>query len=90
MSGKIIAAAIRYEGVTYSRPAPAHHHHVMSFVGEHFPSDRGADIAALGDQGFIDESGYFLDRKSAAERAVELGQIKQSRFGAELFSEYLW
>lgn len=41
-------------------------------------------------QGFITSSGRFVDREEAAQIALHSGQIKELKFGSELYSEDLY
>lgn len=79
----ITHVAIRYAGKTYSLPKPNRHHHVIRMIG----GISGPDI-----QGFLDDSGVFLNRADALEVALRAGQvldIDNVRAG-RLFSEDLW
>ena len=41
-------------------------------------------------QGFVTDTGEFLDRVEAAKHAIECGQIKATRWGPRLYSEDVW
>lgn len=91
VTARITHVAIRHRGKVYSLPAPNRHHHVLWEM-----RDSGIPRTELGDheQGFVDESGAFLTRTHAFERAQETGQIKPrvpgNYEGPLLFSEDLW
>lgn len=85
MSETIIAAAIKSDdGETiYSLPAPKRHHHILhEFFGK-----VSLDVT---DQGFLTNSGRFVDRKEALSIAISSGQIKSGNWPHRLFSEDLW
>ena len=43
------------------------------------------------EQGFVTDTGEFLDREAAAKHAIACGQIKALKFSTvDLFSEDLW
>jgi hypothetical protein len=88
---KIVAAAVRWQGVVYTLPPPARHHtinyHIIKTLGlERLPYEPE-------NQGFVDESGRFLNRKQAVVSAMLFDQIKGPQkeiYGGELYSENLW
>lgn len=87
---KITHVAIRHNGVVYSLPSPNRHHDVIW----HIAREAGcAYVNARGDdQGFLDESGRYLNRKQALVSARLHNQIKDTskiRMNM-LFSEDLW
>ena len=41
-------------------------------------------------QGFITDTGKFLDRIEARKHAIECGQIDHTNWGERLYSEDLW
>jgi hypothetical protein len=87
---KLTHVAIRFRGEVYSLPAPNRHHHVIWKIVR----ETGADFvdAPTEDQGFLDESGTFLNRRQALVSARMFGQIKKGtviRLGM-LFSEDVW
>ena len=56
----------------------------------HDPS-RPKGFLKLGEQGFITDTNEFLDRPTAAQHALECGQISKLKFNnVDLFSEDLW
>lgn len=93
MTTRIVAAAIRQDGLTFTIPAPARHHDIISAMAR-----SEIDIPIVGEQGFIDSSGNFVDRciaRQIAEAADQLIPRKDSGvpFVAQhpqLFSEDVW
>lgn len=80
----ITHVAIKYRGKLYSLPQPNRHHHVIGLIG---------GISAPDKQGFLDNTGRFLDRKQALKLAKLNGQLIRGTSGYqgnELFSEDLW
>lgn len=66
---KIIAAAIRKEGIIYA----AKRHDLV--FREWNPKKNQIDLKG-GEQGFLTDAGTFVDRKTAAQIAFEAGQTK--------------
>lgn len=86
---KITHVAIKFKGVTYARPAPERHHHVIRLIAE----KNGVGIDGPDEQGFMDENGRFYSRIAAMQLAKDNGQLKRrdgGYQGHELFSEDLW
>jgi hypothetical protein len=86
----ITHVAIRFKGITYSLPSPNRHHHIIRLIiektGTKYVDSREED------QGFLDQSGRYLNRKQALLSAKVNNQIKdltQIRCNM-LFSEDLW
>lgn len=80
---KITHVAIRYGGKVYSSPKPNRHHHVIRLIGGiHGPSI----------EGFLDDTGRFLDRQEALQVALAAGQVLNPADirANRLFSEDLW
>lgn len=65
---KITHVAIRFRGQVYALPAPNRHHHVI----RHIVETTGVDSVDThgDDQGFLDESGRYLNRKQALVSAI--------------------
>ncbi len=81
----ITAAAIKIDNNIYSLPAPARHDDVRMML-----KNKGIK-SVTGLQGFITNTGRFVDREEAARLALASGQIKALKFQKnELFSEDLW
>jgi hypothetical protein len=70
---KLTHVAIRFRGKVYSLPAPSRHHHVIAEILKQNP-----DVHTISndEQGFLDESGTFLNRKQALASALWNNQIK--------------
>lgn len=87
---KITHVAIRFQGVTYSLPAPNRHHdvirHIVETTGVSHVDSHGDD------QGFLDEGGRYLRRTQALHSAQLNNQLKSGikiRMNM-LFSEDIW
>ena len=93
---KIVAAAIKKDGVIWTLPRPARHHNIifaMNDVGKSKARENKTSflIEAHGKQGFIDGEGNFLNREDAAKRAILCGQLTKPLIAPpNLFSEDLW
>lgn len=87
----ITHVAIRLEGVVYSLPKPNRHHDVIRLMVETLGRDNVTGISGEA-QGFLDESGRFLNRKQALVSAQLHNQIRADRpiIGGQLYSENLW
>lgn len=88
----IVGVAIKHEGTVYSLPKPKRHPHVLAENGEErLPSGIIKWRLASGTQGFVTDTGEFLNRRQAATHALNCGQIERLKFSSrELFSEDLW
>jgi hypothetical protein len=87
---RLTHVAIRFEGVVYSLPAPNRHHHVIRDIAERLGI---AYVDARDeDQGFLDQSGRFLNRTDALVSALAFGQVKDPAkiIGGRLYSEDVW
>ena len=81
--------AIRFNGKTYALPKPNRHHDVIRLIVE----ETGATcVDARGDdQGFLDSSGAYLQRKPALIRARATGQmVNDIEWPGGLYSENVW
>ena len=86
---KIVAAAVYANGLIFTKPAPARHHHILNSMAKDFGID--ASIHGSPDaQGFLTDQGEFLDRRLAMVCAIDAGQLEQGKWGFELYSEDLW
>ena len=91
MSERIVSAAVMHRGLPHTVPAPGRHHHVLAVLRDKFP----CDVPWFGEQGFMTDSGRFVDRNEAAVIAVAAGQIIPAPHQGNgpvthLFSEDLW
>lgn len=72
----------------YSLPAPNRHHDVIRLIAEQtgvsYVNTHGED------QGFLDSSGRYLNRRQALLNARLHNQIKGAIIHNELYSENLW
>lgn len=87
----IVAAAIIYDGVVWTLPRPARHHHIIQKHVEE------TGKSGSGEQGFVDEHGVFYKRQAATLHALACGQelvVREDRpklrVGLRLFTEDLW
>ena len=87
---KLTHVAVRFRGVTYSLPAPNRHHHVLAKIRQ----ETGVSFVDTdeNEQGFLDESGRFLNRHQALVSAQLFDQIKEGVVirADRLFSEDVW
>ena len=79
-----VAAAIQFDaGVTVSLPKPARHHEILH---------KTPGLVGLGGytQGFLTNTGVFVDRVTAATLALEAKLIERLETPPKLFTEDLW
>ena len=83
----ITHVAIRYQGATYCLPAPKRHYHVIWMIVE----ATGKPIRD-NEQGFLDNTGTFLNREEALAHALAHNQVKDPNDirAGQLFSEDVW
>jgi len=82
----IHAAAIRHNGMIYTKPQPARHVDVYVMM-----QMEGLNVKFDGvEKGFITDKGEFLDRRRAGAHALMCGQVEKLHVGDELYSEELW
>lgn len=89
---RVVAAAIRdtKTGKIYSLPAPNRHKDVIRSIGSQDPD--AFYSFSTSEEGFLLDSGEFVNRHMAWKYAVRSGQVdyaKTSRF-QELNTEMLW
>ena len=86
MSERLVGVAIQHDGEVFSLPAPNRHHNVISMMAE-----KGYGAGDMHDQGFITNTGRFVDRREALVIARTNGQLRE-KLGVEglLFSEEIW
>jgi hypothetical protein len=84
----ITHVAVRFQEKVYSLPEPNRHHDVIILIaketGVSYVDSKGED------QGFLDSSGRYLNRKQALLNARLHNQIKGTIIHNELYSENLW
>ena len=89
---RINGVSIIIDGERLDLPAPNRHHNIYRKITE---VQRTIANDATIEEGFYDDEGYFLDRRTALIRSKETGQFNRRRNpndydGPELFSEDLW
>lgn len=84
----IVAVAVRYNGKVYSLPRPNRHHDVLRVI--HQETGDWTIDAHGDDQGFLDENGTYYRRAPALIHAITCGQIKEGKWGTQLYSEDVW
>lgn len=88
---QIAAAAIKHDrgptadNTVYALPQPARHHNVIRDMRE-----KGVPKPIVGTQGFVTNTGRFVDRIEGAKIAIEAGQIQKLNWPPNLYSEDLW
>ena len=82
---RIVAAAVKCNGLTISLPAPARHYQILAKM----PA-RMATAVKPSEQGFLTDGGDFIGREDAKTVAREAGQLLKEAPQRELFSEDLW
>lgn len=85
---RVIAAAIQYGGATISLPPPARHHTIIQTMD----LEMGIDgiLATPDRQGFITNTGRYVNRVEAYYLAFKAGQLINDSKGPRLYSEDLW
>lgn len=86
----IVAAAIRHpDGRVFALPAPARHGDIIRWIVQNGIAER---VPGEWEQGFVDSSDGFVDRKVALMLAHVSGQPFRDPkiYADELFSENLW
>lgn len=93
MGERIAQAAIRHAGTIYTLPRPARH---ADLFKANCTVENGiikSSIAA-GEQGFVTDSGRFVDRKEAWGLAQATEQLLEGaafrRLGPTLYTEDMW
>lgn len=92
---RIVAAAIKQNGMVCSVPRPGRHHDVIRAMAA-----AGIPIPIVGEQGFVTSDGDFVGRREARQIAERAAQIIAGRIDADgvpytadhplLFSEDVW
>jgi hypothetical protein len=78
----IVSAAIRLNGILFQARKPGRHADVIQLMAKQ--GFRG------GEQGFMTDTGEFLNRGAAAEHALKCGQISKISWPPFLYSEDVW
>ncbi len=94
----IVESAIQLEDKSVFRGK--RHHNVIHLISTTAPGYRDGEKIlkpVIGVQGFVDDKGNFLNRKEAAQHALECGQVEtgKAKFqhifnGETLYSEDVW
>lgn len=89
---RIIAAAIRWRGATFTAPPPARHHDIFHQIRAAFRVfDYSGKFVSGEEQGFLTSEGTFVGRVAALAIAQAAGQLKPDRVNLpDLYSEDLW
>lgn len=81
----IVAAAIDFDGTVLSIPPPARHGDIIRLRA----TDPNPPSRRSGIQGFLTNTGRFVDRCEARDIAIACGQVDHG-VGLRLFTEDLW
>lgn len=82
----IVAAAVFFDEEIWTLPAPARHHHILWAIDQVHP---GRAIEAHV-QGFMTNTGRFVEREIAAHIAKMAGQVDKLTAPPQLYSEDVW
>lgn len=84
---KLVRAALLHDGKIWSVPAPGRHHHVIRLM-----ADAGLGPEAQRHQGFMTDTGRYVDRREGLKIAEAANQIIRRTGNADdqLYSEDLW
>jgi hypothetical protein len=86
MTERIISVAISSFGIIASLPAPARHGDVLRKL---FDFNQTVVVGA-DRQGFLTNTGRYVNRRDAAAIALAAGQIDKLQVTPDLYSEDLW
>lgn len=78
-------AIITKDGIVHSLPKPNRHHNILNLL-----NDIGYSWPITGEQGFLTDTGIYLNRLDGAALALKNGQVKKLNSPPKLFSEDLW
>lgn len=88
---RIVAAALKLANLIISAPPPARHHTLINGLGEATGVPR---LTRMDDQGFLTNTGRFVDRVEAKKIALAAGQCTEDKCllkdAEDLYSEDLW
>jgi hypothetical protein len=87
MGERIERVAIKTPSGVWSLPCPPNSHYVVAV----WMAKSGIEFPLMNDQGFVTDSGRFVEREEAMRIAIDSGQVSKERYSAddELFSEDL-
>jgi len=80
----IVAVAIKKDDIVYVGSKGQRHNHLLC------DNSRPFGFLKLGEQGFVTDSGEFLNRIDACKHALECGQIKKQNYCYGLDSSDVW
>lgn len=88
----LVAAAICYKEVIVSLPRPKRHHEILRMMAKALAGEGEEFVPVRGEtQGFITDTGHFLDRINAKQHAIECGQLDPKKMHSTILtSEDLW
>lgn len=88
MNETIVAAAVQYDGITFSLPRPARHGQVLLCLQDILDDMQLAHAC----QGFLTSDGRFVNRVQAKHIAHRAGQkiVRDDPHPSEAFSEDFW
>jgi hypothetical protein len=84
MGERIVASAIRYNGLVCALPIPARHHHLIHAIA----GVTGKPVGGSAEQGFVTDEGRFVDRAEA--KAIAVASEQTDTVHKHLFSEDVW
>lgn len=91
MTERIAAAACIYRGTVVTLPPPARHHTIINHLADTHPEDTDYPLVHAGaDQGFVTDTGRYVERVEAGQIALAAGQTAALKWGPPLYSEDLW
>lgn len=83
--GKIVLAAIVFEGETY---VGKRHHEIIRYICERTGAKK---VPGSCPQGFLTSEGRFVEREETGQIAIKAGQIEKLKYhSTDLFSEEMW
>lgn len=85
MVERIVSVAISAFGIIASLPSPARHGDVLRKLADFNPIVLGGDC-----QGFLTNTGRYVNRRDAADIALAAGQTDKLISAPDLYSEDLW
>jgi hypothetical protein len=85
VSERIVAAAVMFHGINCVLPPPARHHTIL-----HAIHALNEEVIGPNEQGFVTDTGRWVDRLEAAKIALAAGQLNALHSPPWLFSEDLW
>lgn len=90
MTERIAAAACIFRGGVVSLPPPARHHTIMRHLVDTYPDAPRPVVGGGAAQGFVTDTGRYVEREEAGRIALAAGQTPALQWGPPLYSEDLW